>query len=107
MNDEDLSHLIRETNREPGFPSSFHRKVWDRIAVAEQSSWAGRWRRSCRTFLGWMSQPAPAAATVGAMVMLGFGLGLLTAPDVPVSAGREAYLVSINPVAAAHAEIQE
>jgi hypothetical protein len=102
MNDDELHSLIRETHPKPEFPTSFQREVWARIAVAEQQSWAVQWRQFLQILFHWIARPAHAVALVASMVIVGAGLGSLTAADNSVSAQRNAYAASINPVTAAH-----
>lgn len=106
MNDDELHSLIRQTHPKPEFPVSFQREVWARIAGAEQRSWAARWRQWSETLFLWLARPAPAMATVVVTLGLGIGLGTLTATDNS-EAMRIAYVASINPLAAAHADMQE
>jgi hypothetical protein len=107
MNDDELHSLIRQTQPKPEFPASFQREVWSRITVAEQQSWVARWRRWSQDLFLWMAQPAPAVAMVTTMLILGAGLGSLTAPDRNTSALRTAYDTSINPLKAAHVAMPE
>lgn len=102
MNDDELDSLIRSTHPEPEFPASFQREVWARIAVAEQQSWAAQWRHFLQVLFVGIARPAPAVAFVVTMLVMGVGLGSLTAPGNSVSAQRNAYAASINPVTAAH-----
>lgn len=102
MNDDDLESLIRQTQPKLEFPVYFQREVWARIAIAEQQSWAARWRH----LFQWMARPAPALATVTATLVLGIGLGGLTAPDES-AAMRSAYIASINPLKAVHRSMPE
>lgn len=103
MNDDDIHDLIRQTHPKPEFHPGFHREIWGRIAVAEEQSWTARWRQWSEPLLRWIVQPAPAMATVAAMLLLGAGFGLLVTPDSAGDAAalRTAYIASINPVAAA------
>ncbi len=101
MNDNELDSLIRQSQPQPAFSAFFQREVWARIAIEEQQSWATRWQQ----FIQWIAQPAPALATVTLTLGLGIGLGNLTAPSQG-EAMRLAYVVSINPIHAAHAAMQ-
>ena len=107
MNDDELNSLIRQTQPKPEVPMSFQREVWARIAVTGQQSWAARLRQRSRAFFQWMAQPAPACTVVATMLLLGAGLGNLTAPERNISALRSAYAASINPLNAAHAATKE
>ena len=107
MNDDQLHSLIRQTQPKPEFPASFQRDVWARITVAEQQSWLARWRQWSQNLFLWMGQPAPAVAMVTMMLILGAGLGSLTAPDRNAPALRTAYAASINPLKAAHVATPE
>ena len=102
MNDDELHSLIRETQPKPDFPASFQREVWARITVTAQQSWTARWRQWSQDFFLWMARPAAAVALVTTMLILGAGIGSLTAPDRNASALRTAYATSINPLKAAH-----
>ncbi len=101
MNDDELHDLIRQTHPKPEFPSSFQRKIWARIAVAEQQSWTAQWRQWSESLFRWVAQPAPAMAVVAAMLLLGSGLGRMITPDIDHAAMHTAYVTSINPVVAA------
>ena len=106
MNDDELDSLICLTQPKPEFSSSFQREVWARIAVAEQQSWAARWRQWSRKLFLWMARPAPAVATVAVILGLGVGLGSLTSSARDETL-REAYVASINPLKATHTAMQE
>lgn len=105
MNDDELLDLIRQTHPKPEFPSSFQRDVWAQIAVVEQQSWTAQWRNWSESLFRWVAQPAPAVALVTTMLMVGAGIGYLTTPGDDISASRNAYLTSINPVVSAHLTI--
>ena len=105
MNDDELDLLIRRTQPKPEIPASFQREVWARIAVADERSWAGQWRRWSHALVTWMAEPAPAAAVVATMLLLGAGIGHLTLPESGAPASQAAYVSSINPVVAAHATL--
>ena len=107
MNDDELHDLIRQTHTKPEFPSSFQREVWARVSVAEQTSWAARYRRWSESLFQQVAKPAYAIAMVMSMLLLGAGLGRLSAPDNDSTALRSAYVASINPVAAAHLTARE
>ena len=102
MNDDELHSLIRQTHPKPVLPASFQCEVWARIAVSEKQSWSGQWRQWSQGLFQWIARPAPAVAVVTTMLVLGAGLGSLTAADNSISAQRNAYAASINPVTAAH-----
>lgn len=102
MNDDALHDLIRQTQPKPEFSSSFQREVWARIAVAEQQSWMAQFRQWSESLFGWVAQPAPAVAVVMTMLLVGAGLGNLTAPESQATALRTAYVASINPISATH-----
>lgn len=102
MNDDELNQLIRGSQPKPPMPASFGREVWARIAAVEQQSWSARWRQFQQSMLLWIAQPAPAFAAVTMMLILGAGLGNLTAPVPSTTELRTAYETSINPVEAAH-----
>lgn len=106
MNEHELDALIRQTQPQPEFEHSFQREVWARIAVAEQRSGAALWRQWSEALLRWLAQPAPAVAVVMTMLLIGAGLGNVTAPDSR-AALRSAYVASINPLTAAHTALQE
>jgi hypothetical protein len=106
MNDDDIRSMIRRTHPDPEFPASFQREVWARIAVAEKLSWAARGRRFCQALFLWLARPAPAFATVAVTLGLGIGLGSVTARD-STEAMRTAYMASINPLTASHADMPE
>lgn len=107
MNDDELHSLIRRTQPKLGFSASFQRDVWARITVAEQQSWAARWRQWSQDMFLWVARPVPAVAVVSVMLVLGAGLGSLTAPDHDTAALRTAYAASINPLKAAHVATPE
>ncbi len=107
MNDADRDSLIRQTHPKPQFAASFQREVWARVTIAEEQSWSAQWRRWTQNLFLSLARPAPALAVVAAMLVLGAGLGSLTAPDRSSSGQRSAYLTSINPLRAAHAAMQE
>lgn len=102
MNDDDLHLLIRQTQPKPEFSASFQREVWARIAVAEQRSWSAQWRTWSESLFRWIAQPAAAVAVVTAMLVLGAGLGSMTSVNNEPANLRTAYMVSINPLTAAH-----
>ena len=102
MNDDELHLLIRKSQPKLEGPASFGRDVWARIAVAEQQSWAAQWQQFSQSLLLWVAKPAPAFAVVTMMLIIGAGLGNLTAPSLSTAALRSAYVASINPVGAAH-----
>lgn len=107
MNDDELHHLIRQTQPRPDFPASFQREVWARITVAEQQSWAAQWRQWSQDLFQWLARPAHAVALVTTMLILGAGLGNLTATDRKAADQRSAYAASINPLKAAHVALSE
>lgn len=102
MNDNELDDLIRQTHPKPEFPASFQREVWARVSVAERTSWVARYRRWSESLFQLIAQPAPAVAVVTMMLLLGAGLGRLVSPENDSDASHASYVVSINPVAAAH-----
>lgn len=102
MNDDELHDLIRQTHPKPEFPSTFRREVWARVSVAEQTSWSARYRRWPESFFQTLAQPATAIAVVMTTLLLGAGLGRIVPSENMAEASRNAYLASINPVAAAH-----
>ena len=102
MNDDELHQLIRGSQPKVEVPTSFTRDVWARIAVAEQQSWAAQWRQFAQSALLWVAKPAPAFAVVSTMLVIGAGLGNLTAPVPSTAALRSSYQASINPFGAAH-----
>jgi len=107
MNDNELDDLIRQTHPKPEFPASFQREVWARASVAEQNSWSARYRRWSESLFQLIAQPAPAVTVVTTMLLLGAGLGRLVSSESDAESLRAAYMVSINPVAAAHFTNQE
>ena len=102
MKEDELNDLIRQTHPQPEFPSTFQREVWARVSVAEQTSWSARYRRWRESFFQALAQPATAMAVVMTTLLLGAGLGQIVSTENNVEASRDAYLASINPVAAAH-----
>ena len=102
MNEDELNDLIRQTHPKPEFPSTFQREVWARVSVAEQTSWSARYRRWRESFFPALAQPATAMAVVMTTLLLGAGLGQIVSSEHNAEASRDAYLASINPVAAAH-----
>lgn len=102
MNDDELHELIRQTHLKPEFSASFQRDVWARVSVVEQNSWTARYRRWSESLFQSISRPVPAMAVVIMTLLLGAGLGRLSAPDKNPIDSRLAYVTSINPVAAAH-----
>jgi hypothetical protein len=107
MNDNELDDLIRQTHPKPEFPASFQREVWARVSVAEQTSRAARYRRWSESLFQLIAQPATAVTVVTMMLLLGAGLGRLASPETDSEALHTAYVVSINPVAAAHLSNRE
>jgi hypothetical protein len=101
MNDDQLHDLIRQTQPQLEFPTSFQRDVWARIAVAEQQTLASRWQEVYQSVMRWIAQPAPAVAMVTTMLILGSGLGYLSAADHDGESLKSAYFASISPVATA------
>lgn len=102
MNDDELSDLIRQTHPKPEFSSTFQREVWARVSVAEQTSWSARYRRWRESFFQALTHPATAMAVVMTTLLLGAGLGRIVSTEHNAEASRDAYVASINPVAAAH-----
>lgn len=98
MNDFELDQLIRQSTPKPEFETSFQREIWARIASAghEGKSVPVAWLESALAFL---SRPAPAFATAVIMLLLGAGLGRGVPDRESRAASRDAYLVSINPLA--------
>lgn len=107
MNDDELHSLIRQTHPKPVLPASFQREVWARIAVSEQQSWSAQWRQWSQGLFLWIARPAPAVAMVTIMLVLGVGLGSLTAPGTKLAELRTAYAASINPMTVAHDATRE
>lgn len=102
MNDHELDQLIRQTHPRPEFSASFQREVWQRASLADTHSWSARWSRWRDSIFEIIAQPAPAAAAVVAMVLIGAGFGKLTVSENEAGLSRAAYVVSINPLVAAH-----
>ena len=104
MNDDELHDLIRQTHPKPEFLSSFQREVWARVSIAEQRSWSARYRRWSELFFQNRAQPARAmaVAVVMATSLLGAGIGRIASSENKAESSMDAYLTSINPVAAAH-----
>lgn len=98
MNDLELDQLIRQSTPKPEFESSFQREIWARIAIAGQARKSGpvAWLESAFALL---SRPAPALATAVVMLLLGAGLGRGVPDPGSRAASRDAYLVTINPLA--------
>lgn len=102
MNDDDLNDLIRQTHPKPEFPSTFQREVWARVSIVERTSWSARYRRWRESFFQALAQPATAMVVVMTTLLLGAGLGQIVSSEHNSEASRDAYVASINPVAAAH-----
>jgi len=107
MNDDEIDSLIRQTHPKPDMPAAFNRQVWERISVARQRSWRGKWREFADALLLWVARPVPAVTVVTVMLVAGAGLGGLTVSESSASAQRTAYFASINPLHPAHLSEQE
>jgi hypothetical protein len=96
MNDLELDDLIRATQPEPVFPSSFQREVWTRIAAAgtQTSGWKG-WADS---IFGILARPTPAIALVTLTLAVGAMLGRNATNGAADAKNLESYLVSIDPL---------
>ncbi|MBL9155420.1 MAG: hypothetical protein JNK37_23280 [Verrucomicrobiales bacterium] len=102
MNDDELHDLIRQAHPKPEFSPSFQRDVWARVSVAEQTSWSALYRRWGESLFQTLAQPAPAMAVVMTTLLFGAGLGRIVSSENNAEFSRDAYVASINPVAAAH-----
>lgn len=91
MNDNELDQLLRDSAVDPGLPSHFRSEVWTRIAIADERSFAGRWRR----FLASLVRPVPATASVVVTVLAGVWLGAASVQE-PKEA-KLSYAESISP----------
>lgn len=104
MNDDELHDLIRQTHPKPEFSTSFQREVWARVSIAERTSWSARYRRWRYLLFQNLTQPARAiaVAVVMATSLLGAGIGRIVSSENRAEYSMDAYVASINPVAAAH-----
>lgn len=102
MHDDSLNQIIRTAMTPPAFPECFEREVWLRIAVDERRWPRSRWALFVDDLCQKLARPLPAAAVMTGMLLLGVGLGNLTGRGNAGLNSRQAYALSINPVAAAH-----
>lgn len=104
MNDDQLHQLLRSVELKPEFPPSFQRNVWARIQLEESLSWKVKLQTTFETFFHWMARPVPAMATVALTIALGASLAFTEENRSKHATAQLAYIESVSPFAAAHAE---
>lgn len=97
MTDDQLHQLLRESPAPVSLPASFNREVWTRIKNAEAPSLRAALSQAWHAWLGALSRPAPAFATIAICMLLGGSFGWIKHRDTFQSPGELAYVESINP----------
>lgn len=98
--DSGFDRLLRSAKVEVPLPGTFQSEVWRRIAVAQESTLAGRFTRLLDSLMSGLTQPVAASAVILTMISGGLWFGSLG--EDPVRDAKLAYVQSVSPFAHAH-----
>ena len=98
--DSAFDNFLRPAKVEVPLRGAFQSEVWRRIAVAQETTLAGRFSRFLESFSGALTQPVAAGAVLLAMISGGLWFGSMSGE--PVRDAKLSYVQSISPFAHAH-----